>query len=162
TRQVGTSFVRDLFPNNIIPANRISPFSRQVIKFAQDVKPNRGGVPGTLAYVRNNYIVNSGTILNPQTKWSLKFDQTVKANHHVSYFMNFTKYNQEVGANGPPGLPEPLWTGQVQLFNTSAYRMNYDWTISNRAVNNFSIGGNKFFKFSRSPNVGKNWGLCFK
>jgi outer membrane receptor protein involved in Fe transport len=162
TRQVGTSFVRDPFPNNIIPANRISPFSRQVMKFAQDVKPNRGGVPGTLAYVRNNYIVNSGTILNPQTKWSLKFDQTVKNDHHISYFMNFTNYNQEVGASGPPGLPEPLWNGQVQLFNTSAYRMNYDWTITTRAVNNFSIGGNKFFKFSRSPNVGKNFGLCFK
>jgi hypothetical protein len=162
TRQVGNSFVRDPFPNNIIPANRISPFSRQVMQFAQGVTPNRGATPGTSGYVRNNYIVNAGTILNPQTKWSLKFDQTLKSNHHISYFMNFTDYTQALGAAGPPGLPEPLWNGQVQIFKTSAYRMNYDWTISSRAINNFSIGGNKFYKFSRSPNVGKNFGLCFK
>ncbi|MBI3427400.1 MAG: TonB-dependent receptor [Acidobacteria bacterium] len=162
TRQVGTSFVRDPFPNNQIPLNRFSAFSRQVMKFAQSVLPNRGAAPGTSGYVRNNYIVNAGTILNPQTKWSLKFDHTLKAKHHLGYFMNITNYEQAVGAAGPPGLPEPLWNGQVQIFNTSAYRMNYDWTISNRAINNFSIGGNKFYKFSRSPNVGKDFGLCFK
>ncbi|MFN0121387.1 MAG: carboxypeptidase regulatory-like domain-containing protein [Blastocatellia bacterium] len=162
TRQVGTGFVRDPFPNNQIPANRISAFSKLVMKFAQGVTPNRGAAPGSSAYVRNNYIVSGGTILNPQTKWSMKIDHTIKGRHHIGYFMNTTKYEQAVGAAGPPGLPEPLWNGQVQIFNTEAYRMNYDWTISNRAINNFSIGGNQFFKFSRSPNVGKDFGLCFK
>ena len=162
TRVVNGVNVRDLFPGNIIPANRISPFSRQVAKFAQSVLPNRGGVPGTLGYIRNNYIVNSGTILNPQTKWSLKLDQNISTKHHVGFFLNHTDYSQALGQNGPPGLPLPLWNGQVQIFKTSAYRMNYDWTISSRAINNFSIGGNKFYKFSRSPNVGQNFGLCFK
>jgi hypothetical protein len=158
----GTGFIRDQFPGNIIPQNRISPFSRQVMQFGQAVVPNRGAVPGTSAYVRNNYIVNGGVILNPQTKWSLKLDQNIGANHHISYFQNITNYSQKIGANGPPGLPVPLWNGQVQVFNTSAYRMNYDWTISSRAVNNFSIGGNKFFKDSQSPTLGDNFGLCFK
>jgi hypothetical protein len=158
----GAGFIRDPFPNNMIPANRISAFSRQVMKFGQAVQPNRGAVPGTSAYVRNNYIVNSGTILNPQTKWSLKLDHNLAANHRVSYFQNITNFRQEVGAAGPPGLPQPLWNGQVQIFDTSAYRVSYDWTMSNRALNHLSVGGNKFFKFSRSPNVGQDFGLCFK
>ncbi len=162
TRTVNGGAIRDPFPNNIIPQNRFSAFSRQAMKFGQAVQPNRGAAPGTSAYVRNNYIVNGGTVLNPQTKWSLKLDQHVGTKHHVSYFMNLTDYSQQIGQNGPPGLPLPLWNGQVQIFTTSAYRMNYDWTISNRAINNFSIGGNKFFKDSQSPNVGGDFGLCFK
>ncbi len=158
----GAGFIRDPFPNNIIPANRFSAFSRQVMKFGQPVQPNRGAAPGTPGYVRNNYSVTSGTILNPQTKYSLKLDQHITNKHHIGFFMNITNFSQAVGASGPPGLPEPLWNGQVQIFNTSAYRMSYDWTISSRALNHFSIGGNKFFKFSRSPNVGKDFGLCFK
>jgi Carboxypeptidase regulatory-like domain len=158
----GAGFIRDPFPNNIIPANRFSSFSRQVLKFGQAVKPNLGAAPGTPGYVRNNYRVTSGTILNPQTKWSLKLDQNITAKHHLGFFMNITNYTQKLGADGPPGLPLPLWTGQVQVFNTSAYRMSHDWTISNRALNHFSIGGNKFFKDSLSPNVGQDFGLCFK
>ena len=162
TRASGSGFVRDPFPNNIIPANRFSAFSRQVMKFGQAVQPNRGALPGTSGYVRNNYIVNSGTILNPQTKWSLKLDHDLATNHRIGYFMNITNFRQQVGQAGPPGLPQPLWNGQVQIFDTSAYRGSYDWTISNRALNHLSVGGNKFFKFSRSPNVGGNFSLCFK
>src|SRR5262245_29525995 len=158
----GTGLIRDPFPGNIIPENRFSAFSRQIMKFGQAVKPNRGAVPGTSGYVRNNYIVNSGTILNPQTKWSLKLDHNITTNHRLGYFMNITNFRQQVGQAGPPGLPQPLWNGQVQIFDTSAYRVSYDWTISNRALNHLSVGGNKFFKFSRSPNVGGDFGLCFK
>jgi hypothetical protein len=158
----GTGFVRDPFPNNIIPQNRFSAFSRQVMKYGQAVQPNRGALPGTPDYVRNNYIVTSGTILNPQTKGSVKIDHTLSPKHHLGYFMNITRYSQQIGSAGPPGLPLPLWDGQVQVFNTSAHRVSYDWTLSNRALNHFSIGGNTFFKGSLSPNVGGDFGLCFK
>ncbi|HEY2933753.1 MAG TPA: TonB-dependent receptor [Acidobacteriota bacterium] len=158
----GTGFIRDPFPNNIIPQNRFSAFTKQVMKFGQKVQPNRGAQPGTSGYVRSNYIVTSGAILNPQTKVSLKIDHTLSTKHHLGFFMNVTNFSQEVGASGPPGLPLPLWTGQEQIFNTSAYRVSHDWTISNRALNHLSIGGNKFFKDSLSPNVGKDFGLCFK
>jgi hypothetical protein len=154
--------IRDPFPGNIIPQDQISDFSRQIMRYGQMITPNRGAQPGTPEYVRNNYIVNSGTILNPQTKWSLKLDQHISTRHHLGFFMNITNYSQEVGKSGPPGLPLPLWDGQVQIFNTSAYRMSHDWTISNRALNHFSIGGNKFYKYSVSPNVGQDFGLCFK
>ncbi|MCI0337363.1 MAG: carboxypeptidase regulatory-like domain-containing protein [Acidobacteria bacterium] len=158
----GSGFIRDPFPNNIIPENRFSAFSRQVMKFGQAVQPNLGALPGTSGYVRNNYRVTSGTILNPQTKWSLKLDHNLSTNHHLGFFMNITDFSQKVGQSGPPGLPQPLWNGQVQIFTTSAYRMSYDWTISNRMLNHLSVGGNKFYKFSRSPNVGEDFGLCFK
>jgi hypothetical protein len=158
----GPGSIRVPFENNIIPQDRFSEFSKQIMRFGRMIKPNRGAQPGTPEYVRNNYIVNSGTILNPQTKWSLKLDQNLSTKHHLGFFMNITNYNQKIGQSGPPGLPLPLWSDQVQIFNTSAYRLSYDWTISNRALNHFSIGGNKFYKYSVSPNVGQDFGLCFK
>src|SRR5262245_19100575 len=49
----GTGLIRDPFPGNIIPENRFSAFSRQIMKFGQAVKPNRGAVPGTSGYVQD-------------------------------------------------------------------------------------------------------------
>src|SRR5262245_16879419 len=82
----GQGFIRDPFPDNKIPVGLFSEFSKQIMKFGQMVRPNRGAAPGTSAYVRNNYIVNNGTILSPQTKWSLKLDQNISARSHLSYF----------------------------------------------------------------------------
>ena len=61
-------------------------------------------------------------------------------------------------------MPLPLWDGQVQIFETEAYRTTYDWTITPRMLNHFSIGGNLFYKVSASGNVDKNWKdkLCMK
>ena len=89
----------------------------------------------------------------------------LKLNHHIAFFYDNSKYQQQVGPGGPPGLPLPLWNGQVTAFDTSQYRMSYDWTISPRLLNHFTIGGNKFIKNSYTPNSGGNWkekGLCMK
>jgi hypothetical protein len=160
----GSGFIRDPFAGNRIPTARFSPFARQWAAFGQPVKPNRGAAPGTSDYVRNNYLATGGSILSPQNKYSLKVDHSLTNNHRIGFFYNNSNFNQTVGPGGPPGLPEPLWDGQVQTFETEAYRMTYDWTISSRMLNHFSIGGNMFYKVSGSSNVGKDWKdkLCMK
>ena len=110
------TFVRDHFPGNQIPQARFSAFSRQWMTFGQPVKPNRGGQPGTIDYLRNNYIATGGSVLDPQTKGSLKFDHAINSNHRLGFFANITKYFRELGPGGPPGLPLPLWDGQLQTF----------------------------------------------
>ena len=77
TRSSGTGFVRDPYPNNQIPVNTFSKTASAITSFAKDVAPNRGGVAGTSAYVRNNYIVTSGTNVTPTDKWSIKGDQMI-------------------------------------------------------------------------------------
>jgi outer membrane receptor protein involved in Fe transport len=156
-------FLRDPFAGNRIPKSRFSQFTQKVIPYAQGVKPNRGGQPGTLDYVRNNFIVTSGTILEPQDKGSAKIDHMLTDKHRFGFFMNLTSYRREIGAGGPPGLPVPLYTGEVQTFDTRAYRLTHDWMISSTLLNQFQIGGNLFAKVSFSPNYGKGWKdkLCF-
>ncbi len=159
----GSGSIRDPFPGNVIPQNRFSEFSKKVMAFGAKATPNRPGlVPGTSNWVRNNFISTGGTIRSPQTKWSVKIDHVFNEKHRLGFFTNRTTFNQQVGPEGPPGLPLPLYDGQVQEFNTEAYRVNYDWTLSPRMLNHVSVGGNRFDKISLSPNVGGDFGLCFK
>jgi len=160
----GSGFIRDPFVNNQIPAARISAFAKQWGAFASPVKPNRGGVPGTINYVRQNYISTGGSVVSPQNKYSLKVDHTFTPNHRVGFFYNNSNFNQAVGPGGPPGLPLPLWDGQVQTFETEAYRVTHDWTLTPRLLNHFAIGGNLFYKVSASANAVGNWQgrLCMK
>ncbi len=160
----GAGFIRTPFDNNRIPASRFSSFARTWAAFGQPVKPNRGGLPGTSNYVRSNYVSTGGSIVSPQNKYSLKVDHAFHSKHRVGFFYNNSNFNQAVGPSGPPGLPLPLWDGQVQTFETEAFRMTYDWTLTPRLLNHFAIGGNMFYKVSASANAGKGWKdkICMK
>ena len=165
TATVNGTIVRSAFPNNQIPASRFSAVSQSIMPYAQKVLPNRPGlVPGQANYVKNNYVTQSGVTETPTDKGSVKIDHNFGSNHHLGFFYNKTAFTSEPGASGPSGLPVPLWNGQITIYNASDYRMSYDWTISPRLLNHFSIGGNKFNKDSFSPNVGGNWKskVCIK
>jgi hypothetical protein len=153
----GSGFIRDAFPGNIIPASKFSAVAKSILPYGQAVLPNRGGVPGTFAYVNNNYQTNGGVTETPTDKGSAKVDQNFGSNHHVSFFYNRTRYDSAPGPTGPSGLPIPLWNGSVSNYGASLYRGSHDWTISPRMMNHFSLGGNKFYKNSYSPNTGGNW-----
>ena len=161
----GSGSIRTPFAGNQIPAGRFSDFSKKLIPFGSVVKPNRPGSElGGFRYIRDNFITTTGSLIEPQDKGSVKIDHAVRQNHRLGYFMNLTRYRRDIGPGGPPGLPLPLWQGQVQQFDSNTYRMSYDWTLKPTLLNHFSIGGNIFNKNSFSPNSGLNWKdrLCFK
>ncbi len=160
----GAGYIRDPFAGNQIPTNRFSTTASAIASFGAGVKPNRGFAPGTSGYVRNNYIVTGGTEITPTDKWSIKGDQVIGNNHRVSILWNMTQFRRKPGANGPPGLPGPLWSGQIQAWDTDAIRIAHDWTISPSMVNHFSYARNTFLKNSYSGNVDQNWKdkVCIK
>lgn len=160
----GVGFIRDPFPQNQIPQSLFSPLASKIAAFAKGVTPNRGFAPGTSGYVRQNYIVSGGTLVTPTDKWSVKADQNFGANHRVGFLWNLTTFRNKPGPAGPPGLPEPLWSGALQAWDTEAFRWSHDWTISPSMVNHFSFAFNRFIKDSFSANVGGNWKdrVCIK
>ena len=160
----GIGSIRDPFPNNQIPQSAFSPLAGKIAAFGKSVAPNRGFAPGTSGYVRQNYIVSGGTLVTPTDKWSVKADQNFGANHRVAFLWNLTTFRNKPGPAGPPGLPEPLWNGQLQAWDTEAFRWSHDWTISPSMVNHFSFAFNRFIKDSFSANVGKGWKdkICIK
>ena len=100
--------------------------------------------PGTSAYVRNNFL-SSGTSLNPSNKWSAKADENLSSKHHLSYLMNHSKNENACGADGCPGLINPI-TGDVGSFFATVYRGNWDYTVSPTLVNRFYGGFNHYLE----------------
>jgi hypothetical protein len=166
TRAAGTGFARDVFPNNQVPQGRFSTFARQVNAIAAPlVRPNVPGItPGNINYIRNNYLSQGGSITEPTTKASIKMDQNFGSNHRVSFLFNSSLFERALGPGGSPGLPVPLWNGQLQRFDTTTYRGTWDYTLSPTLLNHFSMGGNTFYKNSFAPPAGGGWKdkVCMK
>jgi hypothetical protein len=159
TNPSGSGFLRDPFPNNMIPTNQFSSVSNQYIAIAKSlVVPNRAGiVPGTTGYISNNFVSAAGSSAESTTKWSVKLDHAVTNAHHVSYLFNRGSDLVQPGSSGPAGLPVPFNGFQQSSFDADLHRIAWDWTASAHIFNHFSFGINTFNKDSFSVNVGKNW-----
>jgi Carboxypeptidase regulatory-like domain len=154
----GTGFIRDPFPGNRIPANRFSTIAKQYTALARSaVVPNRTGlVPGTPAYVANNYQSPGGTTSERTNKFSIKIDHTLSSRHRLSYLFNRANNNVEPGSSGAAGLPAPFNGFQSSSFDADLHRASWDW-VGARIVNHFVFGVNTFNKDAFSPNVGLDW-----
>lgn len=153
----GTGFIRDQFPGNRIPADRFSAVARQYLALARGlVVPNRGGVPGTIGYVSNNFVSSGGNTQEQTNKLSLKVDHSLSNNHRLSYLFNRGNNNLDPGASGAAGLPAPFSTFQSSSYDADLHRATWDW-IGSKVVNHLTVGVNTFNKDAFSPNVGQNW-----
>jgi len=138
------SYVRTPFPNNQIPQTRIDPISQQIINYVKPlIAPNVPGlVPGTSAYVRNNY-VSAGSSISPNNKYSVKGDQAITSKQRVSFFFERTREQDLYGPTGAPGLPAPL-AGNPGFNRSDVYRLSYDYTLTPTLMNRFYAGGNNW------------------
>jgi hypothetical protein len=144
TQLVNGSYVRTPFPNNQIPSNRIDPISQEIINYVKPLlAPNVPNlVPGTSAYVRNNYI-SDGTTISPNNKYSVKGDQVLTSKQRISFFFERTREHDLYGPTGAPGLPEPL-AGNPGYNRSDVYRLSYDYSLTPTLMNRFYAGGNNW------------------
>ena len=115
-------------------------------------------VPGTAAYVTNNYVSNSGTTESPTDKGSVKIDQNFGYNHHLAFFYNRTRYNNLPGPSGPSGPAGTLI--YRPKFGLQFLRLSNELRLDNLSPVGESLcywRKTSFIKNSYSPNVGQNW-----
>ncbi len=162
----GKTYIRDPFANNMLPQSRFANFSSAVLKEVGTVAlPNAGTAPGTLDYVRNNYINNSGITLDPWTKWSIKGDHNIGSNDRVSFLYNYGLHEKTPGPDGFAGLPYPLNETRTGRQKSDVYRGTYTKVITPTIVN-YMYGGVNFWKESnKALTYGQGWkakGICLK
>lgn len=164
TRPSGAGFVRDAFPNNMIPQTRFANFSKSVLKEVGTVGlPNTGAAPGTSAYVRNNYINSTGSVTEPWNKFSVKVDQNFGQNDKIGFLFNHGLHNIERGPNGFPGLPGLLNTTSYETYFGDVYRGTYTKVIRPHIVNSAFGGWNTLQSGKYNYNSTGGWkqrGVC--
>ena len=115
------------FPGNIIPASRFSAVAKQYLGLAKTaVVPNRGGTPGTIGYVSNNFAVARRHHEGSDQEYSVKLDHTLNDHNRLSYLFNRANNNLQPGS-GPAGLPAPFNTFQASSFDADLHRVGWDW-----------------------------------
>lgn len=143
-RDVNGTWVRDPFPNNIIPANRISPIARKLLDLYP--KPNTvtpGGDPW-----RNNF-ADIPNIANDKFKnWIFKIDQNISEKDKVFFRYG---YNNRAEIRWTNGITQgPAQDGQLPL-NRVNYTGVADWvrTFNNTTVFNLRVSGNRYIEEAR-------------
>ncbi len=125
----GTGFIRDPFPGNIIPANRISPQSAYFQSFLPDP---------TNANLQNNY---SGSLPTGYKNDSatVKLDANLSARHQLSLLASHGKRRQATPYTGGI-VPLPYTTTRLVEEIPSLGNVKHTYVIGSRMVNQFSVG----------------------
>ncbi len=139
-RDVNGTWTRDAFPNNIIPANRISPIAQKILGYQP--KPNTV-TPGQ-AYTTQNFFVAGGENLDKDDFYNLviKLDQNFGDRHHV-FFRHASNDRTEMrSTNGLKGVAEdgPLPLKRVN----DAYVIDWVGTLQPTLIANFRISFNRY------------------
>lgn len=144
----GAGSMRDPFPNNTIPPNRIDPVARNVLNFYP--RPNQPGNPGTQ---QNNFYGSGANAINTDNA-DVRVDHNLNDRRKI-----FGRFSYRKSFNGPPQIfPGDLGIaeGRVNLndFGRNAV-VDYTDTLSPTTLLNLRVS------FARNRFLYDNQGLGF-
>ena len=157
-REVNGAFVADPFPNNIIPADRISQISRRIGEIAK-----QHYAPLSNALTANNLFPTQNTPEFDQNQWSFKIDQVLSNRQRLSGSLarnTRPRLLLDAGgiwdANDPIG--GPLSTARRQVINSWLARTAHEFTVSPTLFNSLIVSFNRMANPNRSAHVAAGCG----
>jgi carboxypeptidase family protein len=137
-------FIRDPFPNNIIPQDRINPIARRLLAF----HPTPNTTPAAGERWRNNF-ADIPNIANDKFKnWIFKIDQNISEKDKVFFRYG---YNNRAEIRWTNGITSgPAQDGQLPL-NRINYAGVADWvhTFNANAILNLRVSANRYIEEAR-------------
>jgi outer membrane receptor protein involved in Fe transport len=130
-----STYIRDPFPNNEIPADRISPIGKRILDLYPLPNFNEGGL-------NQNFIASDNTGLyhynQPIGRWDHVFNERHRMHTIVTY-----QHGDEFRSNN--GFPPPAEIGQIVSERTDQnYIIDYTWVQSPTSVWNYRISYGRF------------------
>lgn len=153
SRAVGNTWVRDIFPGNMVPRSRWSPVSSKILELAPIDDP--------LFDTMLNNIPALGACCPEFRERMLTFkgDHNFKQSHRISAMVNRnfrTRYNSGAGRWGlPPGSPTNVY--QNQDTPGTMVRTAYDFNLSPTLLGRVALGYNRFGNNNESVFVDQDW-----
>ena len=144
-RRVGSNWVRDPFPGNRIPDNRIHPIARKLA--ALFPAPNTT-TPGTDPW-RNNFADIPNIANDKFHNWVFKVDQSIGNNDRMFFRYGYNQRKEIRWTNGI--IKGPAQDGQLPLVRTNHTGV-FDWlhTLSSNVVINLRASGNRYIEEART------------
>jgi hypothetical protein len=145
-----STYIRDQFPNNEIPANRISPIGKRILDLYPQPNTNPTGL-------NLNFIASGNTGIyhydQPMGRWDHVFNERHRLHTVVTY-----QYGNEFRSNN--GFPPPAEVGQIISERTDQnYILDYTWVKSPTAVWNYRLSFGRFT--SRFPDGVRSYDFTF-
>ena len=162
TKIVNGQMVRDPFPGNVIPKDRISePAQKLAAIFKEHYSPTVKGTDGQIALTNNAFFPVSNQGGFTQNQFSLKLDHNLAPTHKINgsfAYIDRPRVLLDQGGvwdfNDPNG--GPLSRSRLQWVRSWYGRVAYDWTISSSLLNHLQLGFNRQRNPSLSTHLGEN------
>lgn len=146
TRTEGGRTVRDQFPGNIIPANRIDASSKAINDYYP--LPTSGGLV-------NNFVIASPTATNA-IRTDTKIDYVLSSRDTVAGRYSWSD-NEVIGSKTFPGPANPN-TSAYQDTRTPGFQVNWTHTFSPRLISEFRTGYQRFqYILGTDPEAQADW-----
>lgn len=131
--QSGSNFVGTQFPNNIIPANRISEVAKRTLTYL--AKPKQPGLVG------NIFDSTLTEVTKPYNNFTFRVDQNIGDKHHLfvrgSYYDRNSIYNDYTAS---------AYSGVNFVFKARQGVVDYVHTINSTTLLNLRYGYNRFIR----------------
>jgi len=145
-----STYIRDPFPNNEIPADRISPIGKRIL----DLYPLPNFNPGGLNL---NFIASGNTGIYHYEQPMGRWDHVFNERHRINTIVTF-QYGNEFRSNN--GFPPPAEVGQITSERTDQnYIADYTWVKSPTSVWNFRLSYGRFT--SRFPDGERSFDFTY-
>ncbi len=143
-RVVNGQVVRDPFPGNRIPLNRMDPVALKIQSFMS---------PQTHPGVNSNFLTDYPGGRDTYT-WSFKVDHNLSTNHKLSfYYSKFSTYAEYGSTTATPSFPVEISSVRASDSGGHTERLNYDWTISPTMLLHLGLGYQQSYNFNPGRTV---------
>ncbi len=140
TRQVGSTFVRDPLPGNIVPKSRFDPVAEKFLALGIWNAPNLPGTPSRTGPSNNLQFVNTCRCLH-RDRWDEKIDHQFSSNEKI--FGRYSQYHNR-GQNGDP-FAKPEFNASREINPTDDINgvISFTSIVSRTMFNEARIGYNR-------------------
>jgi len=151
----GTAYVRQPFPNNVIPASRLSTAALKM----QSLLP-----APTTSGINNNYLVNYKTGLSNWTTTN-RIDYTINNKQAISLVLAWGRQATTAPAavtvsSTANGMPPPFGSTQQFTPKTKVFLFEHTYAINNRITNQFKYGYGFYQSTGYNQSIGADFGAA--
>jgi hypothetical protein len=145
TRVVNGQVVRDMFPNNIIPASRLDPVAIRIA--------NLMPLPTYPNQLTNNWAQNALTPKRSKIP-GMKIDHNLSSTRKLSFYLSEERIHQYSSSDG---LPAPITSIRDQQIHSYTTRLSYDDILTPTLILHLGAGYVRYLNPDSSPSSVLNY-----